>query len=304
MSDELEVIKDYTGRDYRTVWHGPRAAFDDRFEGKLIAELLPSEPGWFVDVGAGYGRLYPLYARPDRRVVLVDYAVNLLEVAAKTYAGQDGVYFVAANAYHLPFRPGSFDAGLSNRTFHHMADPQAFLDELARVLRSGAHAVLEYSNKRNLLRMVRYRGSSLRRDHEEYGDLLFGTHPDYLRQLASFAGFEVGRARGTGFLTRLITERTRRAAAAVGAVEAVADRLLGSHGLAPVSFAELVKTRRDAREKPAGDLADLLQCPACGGRVEAGESGMTCESCERDYPRVGAVLDFRYRAPGRVGQPA
>ena len=51
MSDELEVIKDYTGRDYRTVWHGPRAAFDDRFEGKLIAELLPSEPGWFVDVG-------------------------------------------------------------------------------------------------------------------------------------------------------------------------------------------------------------------------------------------------------------
>src|SRR5437667_4469535 len=29
---------------------------------------------------------------------------------------------------------------------------------------------------------------------------------------------------------------------------------------------------------------------------------MTCESCERAYPRVGAVLDFRYRAPGRVGQ--
>jgi len=150
------VIKDYTGRDYRTVWHGPRAAFDDRFEGKLIAELLPSEPGWFVDVGAGYGRLYPLYARPDRRVVLVDYAVNLLEVAAETYSGQDGLYFVAANAYHLPFRAGSFDAGLSNRTFHHMAHPQAFLDELGRVLRSGAHAVLEYSNKRNLLRVVRY----------------------------------------------------------------------------------------------------------------------------------------------------
>src|SRR5205085_6553252 len=147
---------------------------------------------WFVDVGAGYGRLYPLYARPDRRVVLVDYAVNLLEVAAEKLGDAD-VAFVAANAYHLPFRAGSFAAGISIRTFHHMAQPHQFLDELGRVLRRGAHAVLEYSNKRNLLRMARYGPSSLRRDHEHWGELLFGTHPDHLRQLASSAGFDVGR---------------------------------------------------------------------------------------------------------------
>jgi SAM-dependent methyltransferase len=290
-----EVIKDYTGRDYRTVWHGPRAAFDDRFEGRLIRELLPSEPGWFVDVGAGYGRLYPVYARPDRRVVLVDYAVNLLEAAAESHAAKDGVYFVAANAYHLPFRPGSFDAGISIRTFHHMASPQDFLAELGRVLRRGAHALLEYSNKRNVLRMARRGRSSLRRDHEEYGDLLFGTHPGYLRELASSAGFGIGRTAGTGFFTRFVTERTQKAAGALGALESVADRLLGGLDLAPVSFAELVKRSGEARE-PAVGLAEILQCPACGGAVAENEGGMTCEACARTYPRVGAVYDFKHRA--------
>jgi SAM-dependent methyltransferase len=290
-----EVIKDYTGRDYRTVWHGPRAAFDDRFEGRLIRDLLPSEPGWFVDVGAGYGRLYPLYARPDRRVVLVDYAVNLLETAAENLSAEDGVYFVAANACHMPFRPGAFGAGISIRTFHHMASPQDFLGELGRVLRRGAHALLEYSNKRNLLRIARYGPSSLRRDHEEYGDLLFGTHPVYLRKLASSAGFDVGRTAGTGFFTRFVTERTQAAVGAFGALESVADRLLGGLDLAPVSFAELVKTSGAAREAPA-TLADILQCPACGGAVAEDSAAMTCKACGRTYPKVGAVYDFKHRA--------
>jgi SAM-dependent methyltransferase len=290
-----EVIKDYTGRDYRTVWHGPRAAFDDRFEGRLIRELLPREPGWFVDVGAGYGRIYPDYARSDRRVVLVDYAVNLLETAAENLSQEAGVYFVAANAYHLPFRPAAFDAGISIRTFHHMASPHDFLGELGRVLRRGAHGLLEYSNKRNLLRMARYGRSSLRRDHEEYGDLLFGTHPAYMQELASSAGFDVGRTAGTGFFTHFVTERTQRAAGAFGALEWATDRLLGGLDLAPVSFAELVKTSGDAGGTP-DTLADILQCPACSGAVTEGAGGMTCDSCRKTYPKAGAVYDFKYQA--------
>lgn len=294
VSDDLEVIKDYTGRDYRTVWQGPRAAFDDEFEGRLIRELLPSPPGWFVDVGAGYGRLYPTYTRPDRQVVMVDYAVNLLQAAAASRGAESGVYFVAANAYHLPFRAGSFDAGISIRTFHHMAKPQAFLNEFGRVFRGGADALLEYSNKRNLFRLLRHPRSSLRRDHQEYADLLFGTHPSYLRQLAASAGFDIGRSEGTGFFTRFVTERTAPATVLLKAAERITDSLLPD--LAPVSFVELKKTAPSGPESRAVDLAEILQCPACGGGVEAGEQAMACVSCKRTYPRVGAVLDFKYRA--------
>ncbi len=302
-SADLEVIKDYSGRDYRTVWRGPRAAFEDRFERKLIEKMLPSDPGWFVDVGAGYGRLYPLYAAEGRKVVMVDYAMNLLEEAARSLGARSDVSFVAASAYHLPFRSGSFDGGLSVRTFHHMAHPERFLEEFARVLGSGSHALIEYSNKRNLLRMLRYGRRSLRQDHEEYGDLLFGTHPAYFEQLATSAGLELSHSRGTGFLSRLVTERTVPAVPLVAAGESVLDAVF--NGLAPMNFADLRvaagRRQPDDRESAAG-LADMLQCPACGGAVEDTGDGMRCTSCDELYPKVGAVLDFRH--VGRLsGEP-
>jgi SAM-dependent methyltransferase len=293
-SADLDVIKDYSGRDYRTVWHGPRAAFEDRFEGKLIEEMLPGAGGWFVDVGAGYGRLYPLYAAEGRKLVLVDYAVSLLEEAARTIGAGNGVEFVAANAYRLPFRPGSFDGGISIRTFHHMASPQRFLDEFGRVLRGGSHALLEYSNKRNVPRILRHGRRSLRKDHEDYGDLLFGVHPAYFEELAASAGLTVEETRGTGFLSRIVTERTRSAVPLFAAAESGLDAVLG-RGLAPVEFVRLRAGARPAADpEPAAGLVDLLRCPACGGAVRDAADGMRCESCRRQYPRVGAVLDFRY----------
>ena len=297
-SADLEVIKDYSGRDYRTVWHGSRASFEDRFERKLIEKMVPSDGGWFIDVGAGFGRLYPLYAAEGRKIVMVDYAMNSLDEAARSLGADNGVYFVAANAYRLPFRSGSFDGGLSIRTFHHMAHPQRFLNEFARVLCSGSHALLEYSNKRNLLRMLRYGRRSFRMDHEEYGDLLFGTHPAYFAELATSAGLAVAHSRGTGFLSRLVTERTRFAVPLLAAAESALDAVFGSCGLAPMNFAD-IRVGGGGRTPDSGasarGLADMLQCPACGSAVVEGtEGGMRCASCERLYPKVGAVLDFRY----------
>lgn len=290
----FEVVKDYSGRDYRTVWQAPRADFEDRFEAALIRRLAPSEPGWFLDLGAGYGRLLPLYERPGRRVVLVDYALNLLELAAETYAGRDDVDYVAANAYHLPFRGGSFAAALSVRAFHHMTAPQRFFEELARVVRPGAGVLLEYSNKRNLLRLLRFGRSSLRRDHEEYGDLLFGTHPEHFAQLAAGAGFGVGRTLGTGFLSRVVGERTRGAFGLLAAAETAADALLGP-ALTPMNFAQLRRLGADAAVGEGSSLAALLQCPACGGELADAGGGMRCAACEREFPRVGAVVDLRHR---------
>lgn len=292
-----EVIKDYNERDYRTVWaHGARSDFEDRFETALLERLLSSDPGWLIDLGAGYGRLYPIYARPDRAIVMVDYAVNLLEIAADTYGDRPDVHFVAANAYHLPFRQETFAVGLSNRTFHHMAHPELFLEELARVMTPGSHVAIEYSNKRNVLRVMRYGRRSLREDHEHYGELLFGTHPRLFSRLARSAGFEVGDTYGTGFFSRFLFERTKRAFRPLAAAETVADASLGRLDLAPMHFVDL---RRENGAGPAprasdGSLLEILQCPACAGDLAEAEGGLSCRSCERQFPRIGAVLDLRH----------
>jgi SAM-dependent methyltransferase len=300
--NDLEHIEDYNQRDYSTVWQGPRAQFEGVLENEIIRQMVPAAAGWFVDLGAGYGRLYPLYAREGRRTVMVDYAMNLLQSAAESYRGDPSISFVAANAYHLPFRPDVFSSGLSVRTFHHMAYPESFLHELARVLRGGADVLLEYSNKRNLLRIARYGRDAFRKDHEQYGSiLLFGTHPDHLAALAASAGLEVTRTEGTGFLTRLNTPRTAAALRPLLAVESAVDALLGKH--APVNFSLLRKSEStqamSAAETPEGTLLDILACPACTGAIEDTDDGMRCTSCAAFFPRVGDVLDFRHvgRAP-------
>jgi SAM-dependent methyltransferase len=292
-----EVIKDYNERDYRTVWaHGARSDFEDAFETALLRRLLSPAEGWLIDLGAGYGRLHPLYARPGRTIVMVDYAVNLLEIAAENYGDRDDVHFVAANAYHLPFREAAFSVGLSNRTFHHMAHPDVFLQEFARVMRPGSHAVLEYSNKRNALRLLRYGRRSLRSDHEHYGELLFGTHPRLFAQIAQAAGFELGATYGTGFFSRLLVEQTKPAFGVLAVAERLADASLGKLELAPMHFVDLRRSNGGQPPSPAepARLADILQCPACGSELEEIEERMSCVACDRTFARTGRVLDLRY----------
>ena len=205
---EPEVLKDYTGRDYRTVWQKPEAKFEDRFEEKIIEQMMPTKLGWFIDVGGGYGRLCPQYTREGRKVVLVDYATNLLDMAAREYGMNKDIFFIAANAYHLPFQDEVFDAAITIRTFHHMNLPLKFFQEFSRVLRSRSEVLFEYSNKRNILRILKNPRRSLRKDHEDLADWQFGTHPAYLRDIAKEAGFEVERTVGTAFFPRFLTEKT------------------------------------------------------------------------------------------------
>ncbi len=287
-----EVIKDYNGRDYRTVWQKPHAAFEDRFEGGLTKRLLTDAPGWFIDIGAGYGRVYPLYKRVGRKSVLVDFAMNLLDMATESYGKDGDVYFVAANAYHLPFKNGVFSGGVSIRTLHHMNKPDTFLNECGRVMRAGGHVCMEYANKGNIARLFKRGFRALKKDHEHYGDMHFGTHPEYYEKLADGAGFTVERNLGTGFMPRFV-----KYGFPIGVLafkEQVLDAFFGPRRLAPLMFTDLKKRGDTPKEGAPDSFLDILACPACKGVVEKIAQGLHCTSCKRIYPKVGAVYDLRY----------
>jgi SAM-dependent methyltransferase len=296
---EKPVIVDYSDKDYTQFWTGTGKLFVYRFEQSILREVLSSVPGWFVDVGAGYGRLVPLYDRSDRQIVLVDYAVNLLEMATKRYSGQN-VHFIAANAYHMPFRQGSFDSGISVRTFHHMNAPQSFLNELARIMHDGSTIVLSYSNKRNLLRLVKLGthlqlGSWFRRNHEPYSSIQFGTHPMYFTGLCHNGGFSILTQRGTGFLERVVN-KIPSLSMPLTLIEAATDQILGRLLLAPSQFAVLRKSNKSSSiqtELPK-TLTDILACPVChGSRLKIGAE-ITCSQCGAHFKKRGRILDLRY----------
>jgi len=299
-------IRDYSRQDYREFWRGPSKSILQKAENKIIRELLPSTPGWFVEVGAGYGRLIPTYFRSDRKVVLVDYATNLLEIAAQTHH-HENIHFVAANAYYLPFRNDVFRSGLSVRTFHHMKSPRAFLHELARILRPGEEALINYANKRNVFRIFKHGLRSLHHDHEPYKEMLFGTHPAYFIELSAQEGLYIQRTRGTGFFIQIVNaagfldhflEKMPFLTLPVSICEAMADRSLGRLGFAPFNFALLRKDEGARIPSPrAGEepeLVDILACPRCRSRsLVDHKTGFTCSDCKTTFPRKGKILDFR-----------
>ena len=109
-------------------------------------DLAQVQPGEFaVDVGSGTGtmtRTLGALVAPDGQAVGVEPNPRLREVAESRATTSSGVSFVDGLAAHLPFSDGSVDVLWCERVLQHVADPQAAIDEFARVLRPGGRAVV------------------------------------------------------------------------------------------------------------------------------------------------------------------
>ena len=95
-----------------------------------------------VDVGCGTGRFAVFAAeRLGARVWGVDASAEMLR-EAKSRPGARGVGWRRADAAHLPFRDGWFDAAHSHLVLHLVDDLPAAIAELARVLAPGGRLVV------------------------------------------------------------------------------------------------------------------------------------------------------------------
>jgi ubiquinone/menaquinone biosynthesis C-methylase UbiE len=87
-----------------------------------------------LDVGTGAGALAFALAPLVSEVVGLDPVAELVELArARALPNTD---FVEGNGTALPFSDGAFDLTGTQRTLHHVAEPDRVVAELARVTRS------------------------------------------------------------------------------------------------------------------------------------------------------------------------
>jgi SAM-dependent methyltransferase len=109
-------------------------------------DALAVQPGEVaMDVGSGTGtvtRLLGSLVGPDGRAIGVEPNLRLREIAEARATAAAGVSFVDGLAANLPLADGSVDALWCERVLQHLPDPQAAIEEFARVLRPGGRAVL------------------------------------------------------------------------------------------------------------------------------------------------------------------
>ncbi|MDA0302165.1 MAG: methyltransferase domain-containing protein [Chloroflexi bacterium] len=107
------------------------------------AYLLPRlHPGLrLLDVGCGPGTISSGLARAvaPGEVVGIDVSADVIDRARAhvAEAGATNARFETANVYDLPYEAGSFDVAHAHQVMQHLADPEAALAEMRRVLRPG-----------------------------------------------------------------------------------------------------------------------------------------------------------------------
>lgn len=302
-----ELIIDYNEEDFREYWETKAKSILDQYENELTREVHQDTRGWFLDLGCGHGRLTPSYYHEEKQIVLVDYAVNHLEMAAEAMDNWSNIHYIAADAYQLPFKNASFKGGVCVRLFHHINQPESFLSEFTRLFSGQSEVLFSFMNKRNLLRLFRHGFRCFRADHSRISRVLFGSHPKYVKEQFEKQQFEILTNRGSGFLHQIThsspfmersIEKSPRLFNLGKRIDHSMNNLLGPAGFAVMQYVLLRRmvSKEDGPRQTAdsSDLMSILQCPKClSDQLYEINTFVKCTQCSTSYPRKGQIYDFR-----------
>lgn len=113
---------------------GPDSAYR-----RFAAALVAVAPHWLagarvLDVGAGTGAVSAILVAKGARVVAADNSPDMLRIAQRTVPVLETV---VGDAMDLPFGESEFDGVTAGFCINHLPEPDRFLRECARVVRSG-----------------------------------------------------------------------------------------------------------------------------------------------------------------------
>lgn len=285
-------ICDYEGSNYRTeFWEGKGRDYEDQVERIALRRLLPARGRRLLELGAGFGRLTSEYGNYDQ-VVLVDYSLSQLRYAQEKLGTSGRYIYVAADAYRLPFRPGTFDGATIIRVIHHMSDVPGVLKQVRRALVPGATLILEYANKRNIKAMLRFaRGQQSWNPYTlepvEFVELNFDFHPDYMQQQLVNAGFQMQRSIPVSFF-RIGAIKNRLPATLLASMDGLLQ-LTGLH------YTPSIFTRSIAENASVDNLntGNLFVCPECGAELLQQGDTLTCSGCGQHWAIRDGIYDFK-----------
>jgi ubiquinone/menaquinone biosynthesis C-methylase UbiE len=290
-------ICNYEGSDYQTsFWVLGGRQYEDRVEDIALRRLLPKHGNLLLELGAGAGRNTQRYVG-YKQVVLLDYSITQLTQAMQRLGRTQRYIYVAADIYKLPFVDGLFDSATMIRTLHHMADPQAALNQVRRTLQPGATFILEYANKQNLKAILRYlfkrqTWSPFSLQSVEFEKLNFDFHPKMVRNLLMETGFKLEHQLAVSYF-RLGVLKKHLPINLLTKMDAMLQPTGNWFQLSPSVF-----TRSSAVGNPPKASDGLFfKCPVCEADfLKPHRACLICQGCSREWQIREGIFDFRSNA--------
>lgn len=118
------------------------------------AARIPLEGALCLEVGAATARDSAALCALGAIAVALDYSSAALQLASRAIEGS-GVVLVCGDAFHLPFREGTFDLVFSQGVLEHFRDPAPLLLESVRVLRPGASMLVDVPQTFHIYTLVK-----------------------------------------------------------------------------------------------------------------------------------------------------
>ncbi|MHC4983586.1 MAG: class I SAM-dependent methyltransferase [Planctomycetota bacterium] len=148
-----KVNRRYFRKAYLTGRHGWSAEEPSPHVVKFLKRMAGEIPGGeLLDVGCGEGRHAIAAAGLGFEVTAIDYEPLALRRARRIARakGAAGITFRKADIFHLPFRPGRFDAALDCGCLHHQRKSEwpAYKAAILRVLKPGGYFALSVFSPR------------------------------------------------------------------------------------------------------------------------------------------------------------
>ena len=140
--DNQSYYDTFAGWYERERSHGYHAFIDDLQVGLIESACRGHD---VLEVGCGTGALLKRTDKVARRAVGIDLSGGML-----AQARERGLCVMQATAERLPFKSATFDVVYSFKVLAHVEAIEEALAEVARVLRPGGRAFLEFYNRRSL----------------------------------------------------------------------------------------------------------------------------------------------------------
>jgi ubiquinone/menaquinone biosynthesis C-methylase UbiE len=189
--------------DYRSFWENRQ--YEDQAERVVLTRLFSliknKKAKSLIDIGAGFGRLVPVYAPLFKSCLLVEPSEKLLAEAKRINKNYDNLTFKESYVEKLPVEKESFEVVLMVRVAHHLEDLEEMIKEVRRVLKPKGFFIMEYANKKHLKNFLE---AFFKRDWQDFASHgpekiktrpvsfpFFNYHPNQIRTLLFSHDFEI-----------------------------------------------------------------------------------------------------------------